>query len=264
MMYVCRLPAIYDVLVDVVKTIITSYREPSEIALYVKDLFQHRMMVNTTSVLAEEVFFARVAVKTQDLDASICSVIDTHFLDGIQLADYLESCARDGQSLLLIYEVIQMASCLINCDETGRHRLQSTLKRLILNPRIMLSPRSTTTHTRHNEVYEGLNEYEIESRWFGLHHFETPIIRDYFDLILPAVKVLNKLHPNEPQTFAQEIANMINTIRNPVVGLSEDIEEGNLTQHRRSIELKLKIQEEQREDQLVRLREARNLKKKQQ
>jgi hypothetical protein len=101
-----------------------------------------------------------------------------------------------------------------------------------------------------------------ESRWFGLHHFESPIVRDYHDLILPAIKVLSKLY--EPSQFVNEVYQLIQSVRTIVVGISEEIEEGNLTQHRRSIELKLKIQEEQREEQLLKLKEMRNQKQRKQ
>ena len=88
-----------------------------------------------------------------------------------------------------MYELLGMASQLINCDQAGREKLILILKKLIFNPRDLRAPRGY--EDRYNEIYEHLTENEIESRWFGLHHYEHPIIRDYMDLILPAMKVLS-------------------------------------------------------------------------
>jgi len=102
-------PSIYEVLVEVVRTVIGQYKEPSEIALYLKDLFRNRMGV-LIPVTGDECFFGRVSLKAPDLDPSIVSAIDNHFLDGCQLADYIENRIGESRSLLELYEILQMAS----------------------------------------------------------------------------------------------------------------------------------------------------------
>lgn len=41
-----------------------------------------------------------------------------------------------------------------------------------------------------NEVYEEKTDLELESRWFAQHHFELPIVKSYYELLIPAIKVI--------------------------------------------------------------------------
>ena len=124
-------PHLYDLMVEVVRTILQQYREPQELSLYFKELFVQRMGT-LAEVMAEELFFGRVALCQQDLDQSILQAIDKHFLDGCQLSDYILSRWQQGAGLLELFELLQMAQCLINCDETGRVRLVETLRRMVV------------------------------------------------------------------------------------------------------------------------------------
>lgn len=60
-------PSLYEVVVETVKVLFTQ-RETSDIVLFLKDLFSHRM-VSLSPVNPEELFFARVAsLKSSDID----------------------------------------------------------------------------------------------------------------------------------------------------------------------------------------------------
>jgi hypothetical protein len=67
-------------------------------------------MVTLQPVPGEELFFARVALRTSDVDPSIAQVIDSFFVDGCQLADYIENRMTESRSILELYEALQMAS----------------------------------------------------------------------------------------------------------------------------------------------------------
>lgn len=60
-----------------------------------------------------------------------------------------------------------------------------------------------------------------------MHHFESPIIRDYYDLITPAIKALSRLY--DSTTLVNELYSLIQQVRTVIVGVTEEIEEGNLT-----------------------------------
>lgn len=151
-------PHLYELCAEVVRTVLTQYREPGELALYLKDLFALRM-ATLAPVRAEELFLARVALETRELDAALTQAIDTHFLDGCQLADYVLSRSKEC-SLLELCECLQMARCLVNCDETGRVRLQEVLRKLATTRRELEAVRDGPGEA-HNDVYEELSDSEM-------------------------------------------------------------------------------------------------------
>lgn len=163
-----------------------------------KTLLKQRMKRQVVG--GNELFFLKVlsmmVVKEEDrkqLPPVVVEAMEQEFPDGTELSRFAERVLGESGDMLEVYETIQLLCAQINCDQEGRQLLKKTLKKFMLSRRRLRSAYPGGESEEYSDIYEHLSEEEVDERYFAQHYFEQRIVRNYYDLMLPCVKVLSRV-----------------------------------------------------------------------
>ncbi|CAD8172660.1 unnamed protein product [Paramecium pentaurelia] len=239
-------PQLYSTILDGLKAILKSAHQ-DELSTYFRDAL--RNLSNQTS--GPEMSFIKVLCqmsqnqeqKTQ-LQQQMNLIVDHNFPEGTQFAEIF----NQDLDLLQYYELLQLAQLLINQEEIGRTKLLDKMVQFISKYKKLECQR--LHNQKFNEIYEDRSDQELESRWFAQHHFEMPIIKSYYELMIPSIKVIKLLVSSQDQ-MAEQVFKVI-----------QDLQKQIIVENIQQLEQTLQVRKEERQN-LEQEKEALIKKKKQ-
>ena len=120
---------------------------------------------------------------------------------------------------------------LINCDETGRLKLQEVLSRLCTGLREIVVPLPEESESEHfNDIYEKLEPESLVNEIFAQAYYERPVIQTSADLLPLIVRIYKKLLNDDSATFSMKIVELISLVKEPLAAKQDIDEEDNNNQ----------------------------------
>lgn len=261
-------PHLYEMLEVVCKEFVQNVIKMEDLSFYLQDFLRHRMN-NPQNITNEEIFLLRYLCSLyqegldshQDLE-EIFLIIDEHFPNGCVFSQIISEFHKN-QRLFALYQSLLLAEMLINCDELGRNSILETLKAISLDLQPITQP-FPIVKGKENDLFYRVDEEMLQTTVFSQGYFETPVIRDFEDLICIIVRIARKIIGEENHLFSVQIIQIISELREPLENDTEIMEnednlQRKLKRNKKQLEtLNTKIQEASQNIKEIKKNKAKN------
>ncbi|KAL4429318.1 hypothetical protein ABPG74_002304 [Tetrahymena malaccensis] len=201
-------PELYESLELLVKETIKQILDADSFSAYLKDCFLNQLSLKKKkkhtqiSIEGEELFLIRVLcqmVQNQDdrkeLSPELVAVVEDCFPNGVDFSQVIEYYSFTQPNLFSLYQVLLLAELLINCDESGRNKIEETLKNLVINMNNthLISEIPTDPSNEYNDIFYYLEPDTVLNNIFAQSYFFSPIITCSYELLPIIVRILKKI-----------------------------------------------------------------------
>lgn len=247
-------PHLYEMMEIVCKEFVQSIIKMEDFSFYLQDFLRHRM-TTPQDITNEEIFLLRYLCSLSQAGAAshpdleeIFLIIEEHFPNGCVFSQILRDF-QENKRLFALYQSLLLAEMLINCDELGRNSILETLKAISLDLQ-PITQQFPLIKGKENDLFYSVNAETLQTTVFSQGYFETPVIRDFEDLICIVVRVARKIIGEENQLFSVQIIEIISELREPLEN------EGELMENEDNLQRKLKRNKKQLETLEKKLKET--------
>ncbi|EAS07620.2 AT hook motif protein (macronuclear) [Tetrahymena thermophila SB210] len=201
-------PELYESLELLVKETIKQILDADSFSAYLKDCFLNQLSLKKKkkhtqiSIEGEELFLIRVLcqmVQNQDdrkeLSPELVAVVEDCFPNGVDFSQVIDYYSFTQPNLFSLYQVLLLAELLINCDESGRNKIEETLKNLVINMSNtnLISEIPTDPSNEYNDIFYYLEPDTVMNNIFSQSYFFSPIITCSYELLPIIVRILKKI-----------------------------------------------------------------------
>lgn len=109
----------------------------------------------------------------KELNPELIAVVEDCFPNGVELSSVIDYFSFANSNLFSLYQVLLLAELLINCDESGRNKIEETLKNVVINMNQLnlLSQIPTDPSNEYNDIFNELAEDTVINNIFAQSFF---------------------------------------------------------------------------------------------
>ncbi|KAL4471208.1 hypothetical protein ABPG72_007575 [Tetrahymena utriculariae] len=201
-------PELYESLELLVKETIKQILDADSFSAYLKDCFLNHLSLKKKkkhtqiSIEGEELFLIRVLCQMvqnqedrKELSPELVAVVEDCFPNGVDFSQVIDYYSFTQPNLFSLYQVLLLAELLINCDESGRNKIEETLKNLVINMNNnnLISEIPTDPSNEYNDIFYYLEPDTVLNNIFAQSYFFSPIITCSYELLPIVVRILKKI-----------------------------------------------------------------------